>query len=215
MKVSSVVLRCWWGKKPGTVPSFGVEEWRRTRCSFSSYEISSASAKLETGRQWREYGLDLIRSAPQYMKAWRDGVKKNDKQNYMTARKEINGVSQLYQCVTWKLKRLHMCTHDTVLTAKHKTVNKITDYIWAWGGEIYWFLWCSKLLSPRSLSLPSSPCFHLVEAWVGVRGESMFVLFRALHPLWCSAGESIPQLIPSPAQALRPHLVPFQADLNL
>lgn len=67
----------------------------------------------------------------------------------------------------------------------------------------------------RHVSLVSSPCFHLVEAGVGEREQNMLVLFRALHPLWSSAGESTPQLAPSPTQTLRPHLMHFQTDLNL
>lgn len=148
----------------------------------------------------------------------RRGDDRNDKQNYMTARKKDKWNVYAYQCITWKGKRLHVCVCMTLSycqTENNSKQNNRTRF-----GITVWNVLLLILLmlhthAPHALSLPSSPCFHLMEAGAGVREQNMLVLFRALHPLWSSAGESRAQLIPSPTQTLRPHLMPFQTDLNL
>lgn len=49
---------------------------------------------------------------------------------------------------------------------------------------------------PHTTSPPSSLGFYLKEAGAAEREQNMFVLFRALHPLWSSAGESTAHLLP-------------------
>lgn len=71
-----------------------------------------------------------------------------------------------------------------------------------------------KKMAYVCMTLWPADSFHLIEAG-DEREQNTIVLFRALHPLWSSAGESAVQFTPSPSQTLRPNLMPFQTDLNL
>lgn len=67
---------------------------------------------------------------------------------------------------------------------------------------------------PHVTSLPSSPCFHLIEAGVGEREQNMCYSELSTH---CGPrqGSPPPNLCPMLTQSLRPHLMPFQTDLNI
>lgn len=118
----------------------------------------------------------------------------------------------LRHCVNEKKKLLHVCMHSPAQLPK-KTQKAIKSHTFQHNSQKYTISILLKLHTPpHTMSLPSNPCFHLVEA-----GENRTCL--CYSGLYTHCGPQQESLQPhSPGhltQALRSHLMSFQTDLIL